>query len=105
MLRLIGIMPAVTALPSVAESARRSRSGKPTPDTVRDMEQLADQYQALYHSTAPAALLTPVAAHLSALGDLLRQNPAPAERRRLLVNRARMGPWPVGCRSSTCRTR
>lgn len=53
MLMLIGIMPAVTALPSVTESARRSRSGKPTPDNVRDMEYLADRYQALYHSNAP----------------------------------------------------
>jgi hypothetical protein len=52
-LKLMGIMPAVTALPSVTESARRSRSGKPTPDNVRDMEYLADRYQALYHSTAP----------------------------------------------------
>jgi transcriptional regulator with XRE-family HTH domain len=90
-LKLMGIMPAVTALPSVAESARRSRSGKPTPDNVSDLEQLADRYQALYHSTAPAALMTPVMAHLSTLGDLLRQGPAPAERRRLLVNRARVG--------------
>lgn len=91
MLKLMGIMPAVTVLPSVAESARRSRSGKPTPDNVRDMEYLADRYQALYHSTAPAALMTPVVAHLSTLGDLLRQDPGPAERRKLLANRARVG--------------
>jgi transcriptional regulator with XRE-family HTH domain len=91
MLKLMGIMPAVTTLPSVAESARRSRSGKPTPDNVRDLDYLADRYQALYHSTAPAALMTPVAAHLSTLGDLLRQDPAPTERRRLLANRARVG--------------
>lgn len=90
-LKLMGIMPAVTALPSVAEAARRSRSGKPTPETVGDLEYLADRYQTLYHSTAPAALMTPVVAHLSTLGDLLRQDPAPAERRRLLVNRARVG--------------
>jgi transcriptional regulator with XRE-family HTH domain len=89
-LKLMGIMPAVTVLTSIAESARRSRSGKPTPENVRDLEQLADRYQALYHSTAPAALMTPVVAHLSTLGDLLRQDPAPAERRRLLVNRARV---------------
>ncbi len=91
MLKLMGIMPTVTVLPSVTESARRSRSGKPTPDNVRDMEYLADRYQTLYHSTAPAALMTPVVAHLSTLGDLLRQDPGPAERRRLLVNRARVG--------------
>ncbi len=90
-LKLMGIMPTVTGLPLVAESARRSRSGKPTPENVRDLEHLADRYQTLYHSTAPAALMTPVVAHLSTLGDLLRQSPAPAERRRLLVNRARVG--------------
>lgn len=90
-LKLMGIMPAVTVLPSVAESARQTYSGKPTPEAVSDMEHLADQYQALYHSTAPAALMTPVVAHLATLGDLLRQDPAPAERRRLLVNRARVG--------------
>ncbi|MGH8878742.1 MAG: helix-turn-helix domain-containing protein [Stackebrandtia sp.] len=89
-LRLMGLMPAATALPSAAESARRSRSGKPTPETVRDMEELADQYQALYHSTAPAALLTPVAAHLSTISDLLRDDPEPPERQRLLINRARV---------------
>jgi len=91
MLKLMGIMPTVTVLPSVTESARRSRSGKPTPDNVRDMEYLADRYQTLYHSAAPAALMTPVVAHLSTLGDLLRQDPSPAERRWLLANRARVG--------------
>ena len=35
--------------------------------------------------------MTPVVAHLSTLGDLLRQDPGPAERRRLLANRARVG--------------
>jgi len=90
-LKLMGIMPTVTALPSVAESARRLRSGRPTPENVRDLEYLAGRYQTLYHSTAPAAFMTPVVAHLSTLGDLLRQDPAPAERRRLLVNRARVG--------------
>ncbi|MGH3925082.1 MAG: helix-turn-helix domain-containing protein, partial [Pseudonocardiaceae bacterium] len=90
-LKLMGILPAATVLPSVAESARRSRSGKPTPENIRDMEYLADRYQALYHCTAPAALMTPVVAHLSTLSDLLRQDPARAERRRLLINRARVG--------------
>jgi len=90
-IKLMGIMPAAAALPSVAESARRSRSGKPTPENIGDMEYLADRYQALYHSTDPAALMMPVVAHLATLGDLLRQDPAPTERRRLLVNRARVG--------------
>jgi transcriptional regulator with XRE-family HTH domain len=90
-LKLMGIMPAALALPSVAESARRARSGKPTLENINDLEFLADRYQTLYHCTAPAALMTPVVAHLSTLGDLLRQDPAPAERRRLLINRARVG--------------
>jgi len=51
---------------------------KPTPDNVRDLDYLADRYQTLYHSTAPAALITPAVAHLSTLGELLRQSPAPA---------------------------
>jgi transcriptional regulator with XRE-family HTH domain len=89
-LKLMGIMPSALALPSVAESARRARSGKPTPENVRDLEFLADRYQTLYHCTAPAALLTPVVAHLSTLGDLLRQDPAPGEHHRLLINRTRV---------------
>lgn len=90
-LKLMGILPSAAALPSAADTARQRRAGKPDPETVRDLEQLADRYQALYHSTAPAVLITPVAAHLATLGDLLRQGPAPAERRRLLINRARVG--------------
>lgn len=90
-LKLMGIMPAVAAIPSVADTARQRRADKPDPETVRELEQLADRYQALYHSTAPGVLITPVIAHLSTLGDLLRQGPAPAERRRLLINRARVG--------------
>jgi transcriptional regulator with XRE-family HTH domain len=90
-LKLMGIMPATAALPSVAESARRARSGKPTPENISDLEFLADRYQTLYHCTAPAALITPVLAHLSTISDLLRQDPAPAERRRLLINRTRVG--------------
>jgi ATP/maltotriose-dependent transcriptional regulator MalT len=35
--------------------------------------------------------MTPVVAHLATLGDLLREDPAPTERGRLLVNRARVG--------------
>ncbi|MDQ3765416.1 MAG: helix-turn-helix domain-containing protein [Actinomycetota bacterium] len=83
-LKLMGIMPSALALSSVAESARRARSGRPTPENINDLEHLADRYQALYHCTDPAALMTPVVAHLSTLGDLLRQDPAPAEHRREL---------------------
>jgi transcriptional regulator with XRE-family HTH domain len=89
-LKLMGMMPAALASPLAAESARRVRSGKPTPENVRDLEHLATGYQTLYHCTAPAALMTPVIAHLATISDLLRQDPAPAERRRLLVNRTRV---------------
>lgn len=90
LLKLIGLTPAATALP-FAPTGRPSRAGKPTPETVGDLEQLATHYQSLYHTTAPAALMTPVIAHLDTVADLLRQGPAPAERRRLLVNRSRVG--------------
>ncbi len=89
MLKLLGILPAAATLPATA-AERSVRGGKLSPDTVRDMEHLADRYQALYHSTAPAALMTPVVAHLNTLSDLLQQGPAPAERRRLLANRCRV---------------
>lgn len=90
LLKLIGMTPAVT-MSMAAEDSRRSRAGKPTPEIVRDLDHLADRYQQLYHSTAPAALMTPVVAHLDTVGELLRQSPSATERRRLLVNRARVG--------------
>ncbi len=87
MLKLLGILPAAAALPATAAGRSVRAAGKLTPDTVRDMEHLADRYQALYHSTAP---MTPVVAHLNTLSDLLQQGPAPTERRRLLANRSRV---------------
>jgi transcriptional regulator with XRE-family HTH domain len=90
LLKLIGMTPAVT-MSLATEESRRSRAGKPTPEVVRDLDHLADRYQQLYHSTAPAALMTPVVAHLETIGELLRQGPATPERRRLLTNRARVG--------------
>jgi transcriptional regulator with XRE-family HTH domain/tetratricopeptide (TPR) repeat protein len=90
LLKVIGMTPAMT-MSMAAEDSRRTRAGKPTPEIVRDLDHLADKYQQLYHSTAPAALMTPVLAHLDTIGELLRQGPAAVERRRLLVNRARVG--------------
>jgi hypothetical protein len=58
---------------------------------VQDLEHLADKFQALYHSTAPAALMTPVVAHMRTIGELLQQGAAPTLRRRLLANRVRVG--------------
>ncbi|MFI5954369.1 helix-turn-helix domain-containing protein [Cryptosporangium sp. NPDC051539] len=88
LLKLMGLTPVVGAFsPTESET---TRSGRPTPGVVADLDQLADRYQALYHSTAPTALMTPVVAHLATASDLLRQGPAPAERIRLLENRARV---------------
>jgi len=61
-----------------------------TPDTLQDLDQLIGRYQVLYHSVAPAVLLTPVMAHLDTVRDLLRQAPDSSIRRTLLVNRARV---------------
>src|SRR5216683_2082115 len=88
LLKLMGLATA-TGFASTFE-ADLSRSGKPTPDTVQDLDHLADRYQALYHSTAPAVLMTPVVAHLETLRDLLRQGGAAPVRRKLLANRARV---------------
>ena len=60
------------------------------PEAVQDLDHLADRYQALYHSTAPAVLMTPVVAHLETLRDLIRQGPAAQLRRKLFANRARV---------------
>jgi transcriptional regulator with XRE-family HTH domain/tetratricopeptide (TPR) repeat protein len=88
MLKIIGV--ATTTGFAALSDADASRSGKPTPETAQDLDHLADRYQVLYHSTAPAVLMTPVVAHLETLRDLLRQGGTAAMRRRLLANRARV---------------
>jgi len=87
-LKLVGLA-STTGFASLSD-ADSTRSGSPTPEAMRDLDQLADRYQALYHSTAPAVLMTPVAAHLETLRDLLRQGGTELVRRRLLANRARV---------------
>jgi tetratricopeptide (TPR) repeat protein len=57
---------------------------------AQDLDHLAARYQTLYHSTAPAVLMTPVMAHLQTLRDLLREGGAASLRRRLLANQARV---------------
>jgi len=87
-LKLVSLAPA----PGLAGHRSPKASGtRPTPDTLRDLDQLAGRYQVLYHSVAPVALLMPVVAHLDTVRDLLRQSPGPSIRRRLLANRARVG--------------
>ena len=88
MLKLIGLAT-TTGFASLTDSDA-SPSGRPTPETVRDLDQLAGRYQVLYHSTAPAVLMTPVVAHLETLRDLLRPGGDMHLRRKLFVNRARV---------------
>ncbi len=45
MLKLLGILPAAAALPATAAGRSVRAAGKLTPDTVRDMEHLADRYR------------------------------------------------------------
>jgi hypothetical protein len=58
-------------------------------DGPMNVDQLVDQYERLYDTADPAALLTPVAAHVRMLGDALRGSVSPGDRRRLLRNRVR----------------
>jgi len=88
LLKLMGLATTSGIVPGLDREL--SRSGKVTPDEVRDLDHLADRYQALYHSTAPAVLMTPVVAHLDTLRDFLRQGAPMALRRKLFANRARV---------------
>ena len=56
--------------------------------TITDLEQLAGRYLALHASADPAALLTPVAAHVRMATAALRREHTAAERRRRLRNLA-----------------
>jgi hypothetical protein len=52
------------------------------------LDDLAGNYQRLYHSASPADLMTPVIAHIKTMGQLLRKRPEPRDRRRLLRNQS-----------------
>ena len=88
LLKLMGLAATSGAVGGLDREA--SRPVKVSPDEVRDLDHLADRYQALYHSTAPAVLMTPVVAHLDTLRDFLRQGPPAVLRRKLFANRARV---------------
>ena len=88
LLKLIGLATA-SGLASAAD-AEFSRVGKPTPEMLQDLDHLAGRYQVLYHSTAPAVLMTPVVAHLETVRGLLRQAGSAQVRRQLLANQARV---------------
>jgi hypothetical protein len=88
LLKLMGLATTAGVVPGLDREF--TRSGKVTPNDVQDLDHLADRYQALYHSTAPAVLMTPVVAHLETLRDFLRQGATPVLRRRIFANRARV---------------
>jgi transcriptional regulator with XRE-family HTH domain/tetratricopeptide (TPR) repeat protein len=56
--------------------------------TITDLEQLAERYKALHATANPAALLTPVAAHVRMAAAALGREHTASERRRLLRNLA-----------------
>jgi len=71
--------------PAATDPAGHARAATAT---LTDLEQLAQRYQALYPTADPAALLTPVTAHMRmATAALSRHHPAP-QQRRLLRNLA-----------------
>ena len=83
-LKLLSATPA--ALPA-AGRARTSDSGL----TLAGLDDLADRYQALYHSAVPLDLMAPVVTHLRTIDRLMRQRASAAARRQLLMNRSRVG--------------
>jgi transcriptional regulator with XRE-family HTH domain len=87
---LLKLMGLVSATGFAAAETDEPRSGKATPEIAQELDHLADRYQVLYHSTAPAVLMTPVVAHLETLRDFLRAGGPVAMRRTLLANRARV---------------
>lgn len=71
--------------PAAADPAGRAHAATAT---VAELEQLAERYRALYATADPAALLTPVVAHIQLVTTALGQEITATERRRLLRNRA-----------------
>lgn len=61
------------------------------PLDLEAIEQLADTFERLFETADPAALLTPVAAHVRLIGDALCAHPSAGTRGRLLRVRARTG--------------
>ncbi len=86
-LKLLGLASAAGVVP--AAGWELTRSEKATPDQMDSLDHLTDRYQALYHSTAPAVLMTPVVAHLETVADFLRAGASGPLLRRLFANQAR----------------
>ena len=73
--------------PSATDTVGHARAA--TAD-IPDLEQLAERYHDLYETADPAALITPVTAHLRMTAEALRRDPTPEQRRRLLRNQAQV---------------
>ena len=71
--------------PAATDPAGHARAATAT---VTDFEQLAERYRALHATADPAALLTPVAAHVRMVTAALGRETLLAQRRRLLRNLA-----------------
>lgn len=79
-------------LASVAPAVSNLGGDRPSPrlPSVRDLDDLADRYQTLYHSASPGVLIRPVLAHLSTVTDAIRSARDGVSRPKLLANRARV---------------
>src|SRR5215472_5555603 len=87
-LKLMGLATTAGVVPAMDREL--ARSGTVTPEEMRDLDHLVGRYQELYHSTAPAVLMTPVVAHLETLRDFLRQGVLSSLRFPLFANQARV---------------
>ena len=85
LVKLLGLAPVAPAVWRLAGA-----SSVPVRGSVRDLDDLADRYQTLYHSASPSALIRPVLAHLDAVSDALRGTRDGLARTKLLANRARV---------------
>jgi len=90
-LKLLGMAPAAAVFggePTEPSTTHRASAAARDPAALDD---LATQYHRLYHSAAPAALMSPVMAHLALVDEWLRDRPSAGQRRRLLRNRSWVG--------------
>ena len=87
LLKAIALSPAATFDQLNDGRVTRSSANVSTVTLITDLERLATRYCALYHSTAPAALMVPVVAHLRTLDDALK-NSTGSSQRALLTNYA-----------------
>ena len=71
--------------PAATDPAGHARA---TTATITDLEQLTERYLALHATADPAALLTPIAAHIRMVTAALGRKHTAAQRRRLLRNLA-----------------